>query len=382
MALRDMLNGVLAALHEATFNDARWPRTSALIDDACGATGNALVASEGFGESARVLFRACYRRGLRDEEQEEDYFRNYHHRDERVPRLWQLPDSSLTHVSDLYTEQEKKTSPAYNEIMVRLGDRNGVAVRLDDRSGTRITWGFADPSQPGDWGAQQIDMIERLIPHVRQFVRVRRALASARALSSSLSGLLDNSRMGVILLDRDGRILEANDRALEILRRGDGLCDRNGVLETWLPADSSSLQKVLAGALPPSGGQGAAGTATVRRLGGACKLMLHVNPVAAPALDFGARRVAALLLVLEPGGQAVLDKDLVAEAFGLTAAECEVAVMLSEGRTPRVIAALTGRRINTVYNLIRFAYQKLGVSRQADVVRLLWPLSDMPAPPH
>ena len=37
-------------------------------------------------------------------------------------------------------------------------------------------------------------------------------LLQGRALGSSLSGLLDNVRAGIIHLDRQGRILEVNDR--------------------------------------------------------------------------------------------------------------------------------------------------------------------------
>ena len=195
---------VLAALHDATLRDALWPHVSALIDEACGATGNAIVVSEGTGTNARIRFRAGYYRGERNEELEAYYFRHYHYRDERVPRLWQLPDGRLAHVPDLYTEQEKRTSPAYNEALPRTGDGNGVAVRLDGPDGTRITWTFANPSQSEGWGTGQTDMIERLIPHVRQFVRVRQALAKAQALNSSLSALLDNNRVGVVQLDRSG----------------------------------------------------------------------------------------------------------------------------------------------------------------------------------
>ena len=279
MNSQDMLARVLAALHDATLDGALWPQTSASIDDACGATGNTIVASEGFAENARVLFRAAYYRGVRNEELEEEYFRDYHHRDERVPRLWQLPDSHLVRVSDLYTEQEKKTSPAYNEALAQGGYQNGLNVRLEGPDGTRTTWSFANPSQPGVWGTQQIEMIERLIPHVRRFVQVRQMMAAAQALNSSLSRLLDNDRVGVIQLDRGGRILEANDHALDILRQGDGLNDHNGTLRAWWPADNTRLQKVLAGALPPLGGHAAAGSMTIRRFGGARKLSLTVSPV-------------------------------------------------------------------------------------------------------
>ena len=371
-----MLAGVLSALHNATLHDDLWPHTSALIDEACGATGNAIVVSEGFGENARVHYRAAYYRGVRNEELEEDYFRNYHYRDERVPRLWRLPDSLLVHVSDLYTEQEKKTSPAYNEALVRIGDWNGLAVRLDGPDGTRITWNFANPSQPGSWATHQIEMIERLIPHIRKFVQVRQALASAQALSSSLSDLLDNNRVGIIQLDRGGRILEANDRALEILRRDDGLHDQNGVLEAWLPSDNARLQKLLAGALPSLGGHAAAGSMTIRCFGGARKLMLYINPAETPPLDFGVRRVAALVLLTEPAGRPRLDAKLVADVLGLTAAESQVAVMLSEGMSASDIAMKTGRQASTVNTLIQRAYRKLGISRQTELMRLVFSLAD------
>ena len=377
MDSQGMLARVLDALHHATLDDALWPQTSALIDEACGATGNALVASEGIGEEARVHFRACYYRGERNEEGEEDYCRNYHHRDERVPRLWQSPDCLLVHVPDLYTEEEKKTSAAYNEALARGGYQNGLNLRLDGPDGARMTWSFANPSQPGGWGAQQIDMIEGLIPHVRRFLQVRQMLAGAQALRASFGGLLDNDRVGVIQLDRGGCILEANDRALEILRRDDGLIDRNGTLKAWFAADDTRLQELLAAALLPLSGHAAAGSMTIRRPGGARKLMFRINPVPRPALDFGARRVAALALLAEPGGRRPrLDAELVADVLGLTAAESHVAVLLCEGMTAPDIATRTGRRASTVNTLIQRTYRKLGIYRQSDLVRLVLSLAD------
>ena len=374
------LERALAGLQDAALDHTLWPRTSALIDEACGATGNALVVSEGFGETAKVHFTACYYRGERNGELEQYYFRNYHHRDERVPRMWQLADGLLVHVPNLYTEQEKKTSSAYNEALLRTGDRNGLAVRLDGPDNTRTTWTFADPSQPGGWGSEQLAMIAQLVDPIRHFVRVRQSVAATQALGSTLTGLLDNARIGVIHLDGRGRLIEANARARELLRRADGLFDRGGYLGARLPADNDRLQKLLSRALPPLGGRGVAGTVTVGRPLGQPKLVLHANPVEDRWLVFGGRRVAAVVLVVEPGMQAELDKDLVAEAFGLTAAETEVAVMLSEGKTPRAIATLTARRIRTVYNLTSLAYRKLGVSRRTDLIRLLWGLSDVSGP--
>ena len=160
---------------------------------------------------------------------------------------------------------------------------------------------------------------------------------------------------------------------------GDGLYDRNGSLRAWLPADDTRLQKLLARALPPVGRPAAAGSMPVRRFGGARKLMLTINPVESPAFHFGARRVAALVLLAEPGGRPRLDAEWVADVLGLTAAESQVAVMLCDGMAAADIAASTGRQASTVNTLIHRAYRKLGISRQAELMRLVLSLEEAAA---
>ena len=367
----------MASLHDAMLDDGQWPATCALIDEACGMTGNGLIVGEGFNEAVKVFFARFYFRGQRREDMEHEYFTVYHSEDERLPRLRQLPDGELAHVKALYTGQELKTSATYNDWLRRAGGQNSLKVRLDASDGSRIVWTTADPIG-GAWGSAQVEMIERLLPHIRQFVSVRQTLASAQALGSSFSRLLHNTRIGVIHLDRRGKMIQVNARALDLLRRADGLSDRGGYLGAWLPSDDTRLQKLLSRALPPVG-QGIVGTVTVGRPSGQPRLVLHVSPVGDRWLDFGARRAAALLLVVDPGRRARLDGELVAEVFGLTPSETEVAMMLSQGSTPRDIAELTGRSTGTVYNLTKLAYRKLGVSRQTELVRLLSQLS-VPSP--
>ena len=51
------------------------------------------------------------------------------------------------------------------------------------------------------------------------------------------------------------------------------------------------------------------------------RFVVHVTPVGGPRLDFSARRVAALVLLVEPTYQPRLDPALVARILGLTPAE-------------------------------------------------------------
>ncbi|MCY4029549.1 MAG: hypothetical protein OXH75_24945 [Acidobacteria bacterium] len=253
MSGEDAFDRIVTSLYAAMLDDSHWPATSALIDEACGVAGQSLMVGEGGLDERKANFVGVYHRGRRREELEREYLENYYPIDECVPRVRRLPDSRLVHVRELYTADELKTSPAYNELFPRARQRNSLAVRLVLSDGAHVFWALGDPVVRNDWGSWQIRLMERLMPQVRQFVRVRQVLVRAAARQATLTGLLDNRRLGVIHLDRRARILEANDRARSILRCGDGLSDEKGELRVQKPNDPLRFARLVAGALPSPG---------------------------------------------------------------------------------------------------------------------------------
>ena len=376
MSDHDAFEHVLAAIYEAVLDDARWPAVSALIDEACGVKGNRLFVAEGPKDDVRGLFVGIYKRGQRREDLEREYLANYFRIDEAVPRMRQLPDGGLVHMRDLYTVGELKSSPAYNEAL-RLGScQDSVKVRLHGPDGSRIAWNLGDPADSDGWGASRIAMVSRLAPHVRQFVSLRQALVRAEARAATVTGLLDNSRVGVVHLDRRGRILEINDRAGDILRNGDGLSDRDGTLRARAPADQARLERLVGGALPAFNAPPVSGSIVLRRSPVLPPFVVHVKPVAVPQPDYAARHVAALVLIAEPGRRHRIDPEVVAATLELTPGETQVAVGLAEGKSVRAMAEATGRTEGAIYRHLKHIYRKQSISRQADLVRLVLSLAE------
>ena len=293
-----------------------------------------------------------------------------------MPRVRRLPDSRLVHVTDLYTAEELKTSPTYNEIMLRGKHQNSLNVRLKVSDGAHITWALGDPVASDGWGSSQIAMIRTLLPHIGQFIRVRQTLVRAEARTTSVAALLDNPRIGVLHLDRRGRIMEVNDRAGTILRQGDGLSEGDGVLCAREAADRLRLERLVASALPASGAVAVSGSMLVGRGSGSPPLVVHVKPVAVPEADYGARHTAALILIVEPGRGHRIDPDLVAGTLGLTPMEARVAVWLAQGKSVREMAEATGHTEGSIYWHLKQIYQKQPVSRQADLVRLVLSITE------
>ena len=380
MSERDIFDRIVASLHEATLDDAHWAGASALIDEALRTKGSGLVfGAGGPGEKAQIFFARFFHRGRRQEELEREYYNVYYPVDERVPRIRQLPDSRVVPVRDLYTDEERKTSAAYNEMLARAHVQRGLNVRLDGPNGSRVVWRISDPIASDGWTSRQIESVRRLLPHVRHCVAMRRWLAGAGALGRTLDSLLASTGCGIVQLDWRGRILEANDRARELLRTGDGLCDQDGFLFSPSPDDDAGLQMLLTRALPPFGAQGAAGSATLRRSVGLPPLRLHVSPVGSRETESLAWPVAAIVVV-DPGSETRVDPGVVAERLGLTPAESRVAALLAEGKTVLEVASETGCKVTTIRTHVRHIFDKHGIRRQVDLVQLVLSTANAPRP--
>ena len=181
MGDQDPFERILGSLHEAALDDAHWPVTAGLIDEALGSKGNFLVFGERRSrEDVEILFkRFCYR-GERNEYFERLYYDAYFSSDERMPRFRLLPDSRLVRVAELYTDKERKTSPVFNEALPLGETQNGLNVRLDGPDGSHIGWQAADPVDGDGWSSAQVETIERLLPP-HSSVRAGQAVAGQRA---------------------------------------------------------------------------------------------------------------------------------------------------------------------------------------------------------
>lgn len=375
----DLFERIPLLLGEAALDDASWLAAAQLISEAAGTKGHVLALTEGRSQTdgAIIFVRSCFD-GQRREDWEREYLENYWPQDECVARIGLLPDGELVYNADLYSGREKSTSPTYTEARRRSGMRNGLTVRLDGPGGSHIVWSLGDPLEPEGWSPGRIKTIERLLPHVRQFGCGRRAVEDAKAAFGSLAGLLDANRAGVIQLDRHGRIVAASSGASDLLRRDEGLVERDGLLNATEHDDNAQLQTLVARALPSSV-QVSAGSMTLGRPSARTRLVVCVNPVFAGEDErFGASQVGALVLVTDPERRPHVASGLVAEAMGLGPAESQVAVMLAAGRSVRDIAVATDRSEGTVRWHLKRIFRKQGITRQAELVQRVLSLDGLP----
>ena len=380
MSEPDTFKRILALLQKAALDDIHWSTVSALIDDALHAHGHSMVFGDARSvENIEIYSAGIYYHGQRHRELEREYFEAYYPVDERVPRVCRLPDSQLAHNFDLYSAQERRTSAVYNEFSPRVHAQNSITARMDGPDNSSIVWFVHDPVNGDGWSSSQLDSIRRLLPHIRQYVGFRQALASAGALGVTLTKLLDATGLGIIQIDRRGRISKMNDRARDLVQTQDTLFDKGGFLFARTPEDDARLQGLLRQALPPFGAQGVAGSMIIRRMPAPQALLLHVNPVYQQDTGVCEFPIGALVLAVDPAARTRIDPVMAEAALGLTEMESRVAALLAEGMSVREIAAATGRMESTIRTHMKHMLAKHDLTRQAELVRLVLRLSMLPS---
>ena len=375
----DAFERTVTALHEAALDDSQWRSASALINELLGVEGHALgYGDQDMPEGREVFFARFYFGPERRRDLERAYFTRYWNRDETIPHIRQLGDGEMVRIADLYTVDERKASSYYGEFLRETKGQDGLRASWHGPGGWRAVLSLADSVGGGGWSSDQIRTITALGPHIRRCLRVRTVLADAEALGRSQAELLESTRLGIILLDRRGHIVEANDWGSALLRAEDGLAGRNGVLTCVDYAENAQLAHLLVRALPPYGIDPTGGSMTVSRPEGRARLRCEVHPTRPGNKDCLGWRVAAAVLVHDLESPSQVDPEFVSAVLGLTPAQSRVAVALADGVSPTEIAAMSGRAEGTVRHHLKEIFSTLRINRQTELVRRVLAVGDLP----
>lgn len=380
MRRQDRFDQAILALHDAALGDGDWHVANAALQNACFADASHIgIVSAYGGNSAEFAFSKVSSRILDPGEAEREYVYDFYPTDERIPRLLRLPNGRIAPNTDLYSAVERRrTSGTWNDFLCRLGTTNQLNVRLDGPDGSDILWALTRHFRSPDWGEEDLKVVRSLLPHFLHAVLVRQTLAAAEALGTSLAGQLDNPLLAVMLLDQQGKIVQASTKARQILCERDGLSDRGGVLSANLGTDNTGLAKLLACAIPRFGMEPTGGSIRVERPSCLPPFTLRVHPIGVRNGDCGGRRAVAVVWIVDPAAKTQVAPRSLEELLGLTAAQSRVAAALAEGRTVREVAVSQGISEGTVRWHLKGIFARTGCSGQSDLLRLVLSVAQVP----
>jgi DNA-binding CsgD family transcriptional regulator len=306
------------------------------------------------------------------------YMQQYLLIDPRVPMITGKPTFAWTHCPQELPPELVDTHPLYQELLLPHDRGFMSACKLLDTPEATIIFSTLGGAREGPLTPAAIAFLDRLLPHLARACRlgIRNFVYSTQALVGHL--LVDKLRQPVILMTSGGGVLHTNQAAQELLRSTDLVRVDEGKLQLPVPQMRDLLQRCasLEQAIKVEGeaAAAAAGFQSLRIESGAGGESLYafftvLSPNAAMG-SFGLRPVV-MLMFYHPRSAPAIDANLLYAVFGLTPAECRIAVLLAEGLSLKQIANELGTQYETVRKQLGSIYQKTATNRQPELIRLL-----------
>jgi DNA-binding CsgD family transcriptional regulator/PAS domain-containing protein len=249
-----------------------------------------------------------------------------------------------------------------------------VASAVVDKSATSCT--FLSVVRHEATGVVDNEMRRRMalvIPHVRRAYLIGKTINLGQSEAACFSDILDGLSAGMILVDGIGRVVHANAAGNAILGAADFLRTVHGRLVAGDASTNAAFREILAAADAGDAAIGVRGVALPLTAHDGERYVAHVLP-----LTSGVRRQAGLafnavaaLFIRKAALEASTTPDVIGRMYKLTPAELRVLLAIVDvGGVPEVAAAL-GVASTTIKTHLNRLFEKTGVCRQADLVKLV-----------
>jgi DNA-binding CsgD family transcriptional regulator/PAS domain-containing protein len=260
--------------------------------------------------------------------------------------------------------------PLIQDGLKPRGFIDAMGYFLSHTSAQFSTFGVGRLEGQGVFTDREITLGGLLLPHLRRSVTISGLLDARTVERARMAETLDALKCGVVLTNSSGSILHANRAAEGMMRYGGPIQGVRGALHAKPPAAARELRSAISLAAKDEASLGKTGLAI--RLGEEDEpaQYAHVLPLAGGELRtrLDPEAVAAVFV-----GAAADDEDgaeAMAAAFSLTFAESRLIENLLAGHSLKEAGAALGVATTTVKTHLKNIFQKTGVRRQAELIRL------------
>jgi DNA-binding CsgD family transcriptional regulator len=274
----------------------------------------------------------------------------------------------------LVPEDQLLRTRFYTEWLQPQDLHHRLCAVLSREQATAVFLEIMRPRQSAGFDQNEIERCRLLLPHLQRTLHTQRRMAELELERDAAFRALDQLPWGVMFVDEHRNRLGANRHAEEILVAGDGLTARGNSLRAQLADESARLERLLSSALDRTGKAdiNAGGSLSITRPSGAPPLSVVVVPLHVKTEPLGERGPIAAIFVTDP--ETPLDtsnQQHLRELYGLTAGEARLASWLLQGKSVEEAATAMGITVNTARAYLKRIYNKTGVRRQPELMRLL-----------
>ena len=263
------------------------------------------------------------------------------------------------------------TNEYYLDFGIPQGLIDAVAIPLTRDRRQMGTVGFERHRDFGPISEDVVAGLRILAPHLRRAALITGILDEKRRRDTILEAVLSAVRSGIVLVDRDARIIYANPAAQAIVDAGDPLRNVQGKLELRGEVVPGQLQLAIDRAAEGDIPLGRRGIAIPGTRADGSPFVAHVLPLGDRAVRTGIPGEAvAAVFVADRDEEPQLVIDAATMIYSLTPTEARTFELIVAGHSSAEIARAMAISASTLKWHTRQLFEKTGQHRRTDLVRL------------
>jgi DNA-binding CsgD family transcriptional regulator len=257
-----------------------------------------------------------------------------------------------------------------DQIRYYLGGRLRLGNSLDGFQS------LAFRKKEGHSQKKHLERFSQILPHVQHAIQIGQRLGTWHFAARSALEALDKLAQGVVIFDESGKYIAVNWCAERLLRPPYRIALTGNRLKAFDAAANQQLQVLIGRCAATAAGNGKfeGGTVKIPADLQAAPLNLHVYPLKLPLESFNGSRSAVAVFFKDPMQANAIDDAALKATFGLTAAERRLTMLLLQGTTMKEASKTLEVSPNTAQSQLKSIFSKVGVHRQAELIRVLLPL--------
>jgi len=356
----DAILRLIEDIYEAGAHPEQWQRALRSLADITGS----IDATMGGQTRAHVPLLVSART---DPDYVRTYSEHYHRRNAMQLAMHTTPVGQPVLDSMIVDRAAFHAGDFYNEWCVPQGYLHGAALNLATSQGWRISLMV---SGTHEYDQNALDVMALVTPHLIRAFQFNQLLHETQSLGMGAFAALEYLDRGALLVGVTGAIRAANSIGEEIVAQGDGLILRGGQLYCAKSSETAALERLI--------GQCARGLVTpdegmmrISRSEGRAPLLVQCLPFPTSNWWPGFTQQLAMIFVTDPDARMEQVTQRLRQRYGLTPAEASLAweIVRSGGR--KAAALQRGISVSTARSQLTAIFDKTGVRRQAELVRLL-----------
>tara|TARA_B110000503_G_scaffold15916_1_gene22544 strand:- start:69 stop:1241 length:1173 start_codon:yes stop_codon:yes gene_type:complete len=284
-----------------------------------------------------------------------------------------LPLDKVIALEDILPDKDLVTSDYYLHYLKPINLFRILGVDTSEPGGMLARLRFSRRASEPRFKATERQLLTLLTPHLSRAIEIYAKLNRMTSERDLYAGAVNQLSVASIILDEQGRMLTTNAVGRALLDQGEGLSLRDGHLHIEGRNINKELQEALTSIIREQlhGETSMVRALRVPRPGGRSDLGLVVRPVPASQWSEGQVSPSAAVFISDPDLQESTSRPILGALFELTPAEANLATLLARGLSLAQVSVAQNVSQHTARAQLKSIFAKTGVSRQAELVRLV-----------